>query len=386
MGSISLYCIPYVLVAIILFFLYRKEMENKRHRKSTLAVSIAAFVILWIFLGLRGHIYTDFVLYYPFYENIGNIFEQDKYFHYYEPGFVIYSKLIKTLFPNYFVWTFINTFIDLFALRFVFKRYCNSTILPFIFFMAFQGVMMEANLIRNMKALDCFFFSIPFLIDRKFLKYLILNLIGVTFHTSALLFIPLYFVLTKKLPKFFIWGGLAFVTVVYWLNLHFTSTIVSHFIVGGSSGDRLQAYLSQNEGYGFTFGYIERTVTIILFTLLFNRLKKVRKSNIIFYNCAFWYYFCHIFFADVVVLAERIPFLFIIGYWVIYPNIVGLRYKSQQFVNLGIAILISFKIMLAYSSIDSKYQNVITGIDSFNKRKIEVMKGFMEFDKKRNKK
>lgn len=174
--------------------------------------------------------------------------------------------------PNYFGWVFINTFIDLYALRFVFKRYCSSTILPFIFFMAFSGILMEVNLTRNMKALDCFFFSIPYLLDRKIVKYMLWNILGITFHTSAALFLPLYFVLTYEFPRWFIWVMFIGVTIIYWGNLNFTPQLMSHLILDTDVSDRLHGYLNSNEKYGFTFGYFERTFTFLLFFLLRNKL------------------------------------------------------------------------------------------------------------------
>lgn len=51
-----------------------------------------------------------------------------------------------------------------------------------------------------------FYLSIPFLIQRKALPYFILNLIGFGFHTSSIVYFPLYFILTKKYHKYVYWG------------------------------------------------------------------------------------------------------------------------------------------------------------------------------------
>lgn len=378
------YSSPYLFIALILFLLYLQERYCKINKKPYEKWSLIAFTLLWLFLGLRGHIYTDFISYYPYYETTTPIYETPYTHHYYEPGFILYTRLVKTIIPNYFGWVFIGTFIDLYALRFVFKRYCNSTILPFIFFLAFQGVMMEANLMRNMKALDCFFFSLPFLFNRQFLKYAAINLIGITMHISAILFIPLYFILNKELSKIFIWTAFIVVTIIYWAKLHITASLLGSYINGIELlSDRFGEYLEQGQSYGFTFGYFERTLTFILFTLLYTKLKSNRKTNIIFYNCAFWYYICHIFFDDVAVIAERVPFLFIIGYWVLYPNVLECKYKMRPTINVGIYILVFLKIFLSYSTIASKYQNVILGVDSYENRSIEVMNSFNEFNKSR---
>ena len=132
-----LYSVPYLLVAFFLLLLYRLEKK----KKSSKVPANIAFITMLIFIGLRGHLHTDFIHYYPFFEWLPTIFELDSYsfsnFEYlYEPGFIIYSSLCKTLVDNYFVWVFINTLIDLLVFRYVFKRYCTSEILPFFFLLA----------------------------------------------------------------------------------------------------------------------------------------------------------------------------------------------------------------------------------------------------------
>lgn len=376
-----LFSIPYVILTGVLFCLYFIEQKNMRLNKSTIGVSWSAFFILLFFLGLRGHIYTDFISYYQFFEYIkpADWTVVDYNFEY---GFILYSKIIKLLIPNYYGWVFINTFIDLLALRFVFKRYANSTILPFIFFIAFQGVLMEANLFRNMKALDCFYFSIPYLQDRKFIKYTLLNLIGFTFHASAIIFLPLYFILCIHIKRYVIWIVFIAVNIMYWSKIHITS-IIFGFIFEGYMTDKYIGYLESDVGFGFTMGYFERTFSFLLFTLLYTQLIKQRSSNNIFFNCSFLYYSFHILFSDIAVIADRIPFFFIIGNWVLYSNVINCKYKARKLINTGIGILVFLKIILSFSNIGTKYQNLIFGIDSVEKRSRECMENFAKFDASR---
>lgn len=375
MGPLG-YSIPYLFVALILFILYRLEQGLIRRHMSVTSVRTIAFAIMLIFIGLRGHLYTDFISYFPYFNKLGSISESSDFFSYFEPGFVLYSKIIKSIYPNYFFWIFVNTFIDLFALSFLFKRYCKSMILPFIFFIAFQGLNIEINLLRNMKALDCFFFSIPYLLDRKIWKYMAWNILGITFHYSALLFIPLYFVLIYEFPKYIIWISIVIANVVYWANLHFISDLFSNIITNEVLAGRIEGYINMTEGYAFSIGYFERTLTIILFTLLYKKLKGMSKASTVFYNCSLLFYIFHIMFADVLIFSERFSILFIIGNWINYSNVVCCKYKYKNFVNAGITLLVLLKISLSYYSIDTKYQNILTGIDGYNIREREVMKKY----------
>ena len=96
----------------------------------------------------------------------------------------------------------------------------------------------------------------------------------------------------------------------------------------------------------------------------------------VFYNCSLLFYLFHILCADIIVFAERFSILFIIGNWVNYSNVISCKYRFKSIVNIGITILVILKIMLSYSQIGAKYQNVLFGVDNFNIRESEVMKEY----------
>lgn len=64
------YSIPYLLLSGILYFLY--IFQKKSTIKDDSYYSLFAFGVLLLFLGLRGHISTDFINYYPFWESMGH--------------------------------------------------------------------------------------------------------------------------------------------------------------------------------------------------------------------------------------------------------------------------------------------------------------------------
>ena len=166
--------------------------------------------------------------YYIFFENLPNLFNltpssfTDWYF---EPGFTLYSSLVKTIIPNYFGWVFINTLIDLCVFNYVFKRYTDSSILPLLFFLAFNGLYIEFNLYRNIKAIDLFLLSLPYLEKKKPIPYMLLNICGMTFHMSSAVYLPLYFIINREIPKIVRWGGVIFANIVFLCQI----SIISDF-------------------------------------------------------------------------------------------------------------------------------------------------------------
>ncbi len=212
--------IPYILLSVFLFFLYLNEVR-KIKLISVINARKVSFLTLLIFIGLRGHIYSDFINYYVYFENLPNIFNLTSSTFtewYFEPGFTLYSSLVKTIFPDYFGWVFVNTLIDILVFQYVFKRYTYSEILPLIFFLAFNGLYIEFNLYRNVKAIDLFLLSLPFLENRRLLPYMALNILGMTFHTTSIIYLPLYFILDKEIPRYIRWIGIIIANVIFLLQ------------------------------------------------------------------------------------------------------------------------------------------------------------------------
>lgn len=329
---------------------------------------------MWIFIGLRGHIMSDFIIYYPFYNetcpSLLILFDAWPA-SLFEPGYVLYASIVKTLGFDYFAFIAISSLIDIGVFAWFFHRYCKSMILPLIFFVAFNGLLMEFNLLRNIKAIDLFLLSFPYLQNRKFLPYLLLNILGFSFHNSAALFIPLYFLLDKKMPKWLIWSSFIAVNIFYFLNISIISDLMSQlsFLEETRMYDKITGYASNSDEFKFSIGYFERTFAFILFSLLYEKLIHQNKSNIIVYNC-FWIYYCSLLlFYEVSVLTERIPFLFMFSYWILYPAVTELNFRYRQIISLIISFLVILKIWTSYNFEPCKYENVLFGISDYHTRK-----------------
>ena len=97
-----LYAIPYIIIFGTLWFLYLNEVGRIKNGLSPKHSRNLAFSLLLVFIGLRGHLYSDFISYYPFFENLPTINKLNDIFQgNFEPGFVIYSSVLKTIIPNY---------------------------------------------------------------------------------------------------------------------------------------------------------------------------------------------------------------------------------------------------------------------------------------------
>lgn len=370
-----MYSIPYIIVALVLFFLYGCECGKIKCGITAKQARTIAFLLLLFFLGLRGHIKSDFISYYPFFEDLPNIFELNfsniKDFQW-EPGFIIYSSLVKTIIPNYFGWVFINTLIDLLVFRYVFKNYTHSQILPFLFFIAFNGLLIEFNLYRNIKAIDLFLLSLPYLQQRRVLPYMILNLLGVSFHVSSLTYIPLYWVLCRRIPKVVLWSGIIVANIVFLGHISVISDFLNNLGVFQAMDfyEALSGYVENSDNAKLlSIGYLERTFAVVTFMLLYNRLERQQEYNVIFCNCFWLYYISFLFFYEVSVLVDRIPTLFIFSYWVLYPNVFTTKFRIRPIVVAITMLLVFLKIYTGNNEITSKYENILFIEDNYEERK-----------------
>lgn len=355
------FALPYLIVAGLLTFFYFGECGRIKNLSPRQSIN-CAYLLMLVFIGLRGFILTDYINYFSLYQGLPTITNL-KFSGYekLEPGFILYSSIIKTLGFNYFGWVFINTLIDLAVFRVFFKRYSPSLILPLICMLAFNGILIEFNLYRNIKAIDLFLLSFPYLIKRKFIPYLVLNLIGLSFHNSAILYLPLYFILTIKFNKLLIWCTIIILNIVYICHISIISDIINNipFIQLLNGYEKFANYAEATEARAFSIGFFERTFAIILFTVLKDRLNDKHKYYNAFYNCYFLYYACFLLFNDIPVFIQRFPALFAFSYWILYPSVMYLHYTWRKIINLSIILLLSLKIYANHSDPFYQYENIL---------------------------
>ncbi len=111
-------------------------------------------------------------------------------------------------------WIFIITsfLVNWFACKNIVEQSPNYK-LSFWIYLCGTFYFFSMNGVRQSIAMMMFYYSFRFIKERNLKKYLIINGIGFLFHSSAVMFLPLYFVLDKKYKfktKFFLILGMIF--------------------------------------------------------------------------------------------------------------------------------------------------------------------------------
>ena len=144
MNNIS-YSFPYLLFLFYLFLIVLWEFSLKAKGDRRLKkIRIVIWGSFLFFFGLRGFVNTDCLSYYPFFEGLKTVWDGYSYGYVlseydWEPGFITVVYLLKSIIPNYFVWTFVWTLIAIIALDSFFSRNVKYYSLGFLLFFIFGG-------------------------------------------------------------------------------------------------------------------------------------------------------------------------------------------------------------------------------------------------------
>ena len=391
--------IPYYFVFFLLFLLFKKynkivsnvkaigigaygtnipslvRFEDRRRKR----LLNRAYLLLFFFLGLRGYVYTDFVNYKPFFdmlEGFSNLTEV-LLLKGWEPGFVIYTALCKTIIPNYFVWNAISTIIDLFLLYKILERYSSNHLMSLMVFFVIGAMPLEFNVLRNAKAIFLFLYALRFIEERQMWKYIVVISIACLFHISSIVYFPLYFILHKKWPKWFLWTIYIAGAVIVFFQINIVSDIISRISFAEESRlEHLTNHLDDLSGYSSLFGNIERLITMLIVILLYNKIAN-NNGNCMFVNMYVLVYASFMFCSASAVMVQRFQYMFIAAFWILYPLLI--KYAKQhknQMVYIFVTALLAMKLLIIASNPHLLYENVITGVSDFDAKVNYVEQNF----------
>lgn len=189
-----LYSILFGFIFIISFL----EITNLKRNNRILLLVIFSMILIFV-SGIRWKTGTDWGLYYNFFQDnntlndfIGNASDPQGI----ELGYGIINLIIKNIFIEYNIFLIlIAFFIISIKLRWMLKYTMFPATAVFINFSTYFG---DVFFIRQILAIAITIIAFDFIIKKEKYKYLFIVLIASTIHTSALFFIPAYWVYHSK--------------------------------------------------------------------------------------------------------------------------------------------------------------------------------------------
>lgn len=160
-------------------------------------LTFLAFLLLLMVFGFRYGFGIDYVSYLGIYDRIGNSWSQENL----EPGFYYLNYFIKSFGGNAYYVIFLSFFI---ALIFVHRTVVQFSSFPEISYLVFFSsglIFFYSSGIRQATALSICFFTFQFLLNKQFFRFLAVVLLASTFHLTALIFLPFYFLVNHSYPR-----------------------------------------------------------------------------------------------------------------------------------------------------------------------------------------
>ena len=201
----------YILVFIVAFIYYILSRKNSFLRKSSVALGFF-FLYVALFVGLGDMIggYDRYIY--------GEVFDTiaDEIQHTSSPninkiiylvggkeyGYFFWQILISYITQNRYIFILITT-IAIYVLFFLaFKEYLDDYPLACIVFLGLLYYF-SMTYLRQVIGVGFTFLSVKYIVKRKFLPFFCFWLLACSFHGSALIFFPMYFIPQKKYSKDF---------------------------------------------------------------------------------------------------------------------------------------------------------------------------------------
>lgn len=322
------YLVLAICVAILTELSFKLKSKFMKSTLGALAIFLPSF-----FAAVRYNVGTDFHGYVAIFEE-ARVSSVDRI----ERGYIYINWLVQRLGGGIELVFFITTLIIFCCIYFSLKRYSNIInpgigMLTFMFFY----YQMSFNILRQVIAMSIFLYSIKYIIDKKFVKFLFCTILAANFHSSMIVAFLAYFInlinvgnlrKQKKIIMYIV-VVLATVFLYTWLPM----------ILGAMGNERLLTHIASERTGDTGIGFLIRQSPIIIIGLYFSRYtaKNNRDFDFLFtiYIISILLNFSVFFGGDFV---ERIA----LNYQIVLVLLVPYYYKclNMKFGNWGLFLLL----------------------------------------------
>lgn len=375
MESVSIfYTVPWLLLALLYIRIYNKECKGIYSRQQSMKYCLIIFILFFGFRGFVGWDYQEYYLYFkecPTFSTATNFWTDVKTVEF-EPGYSIYMILCKTICNNYHVFVLISTIIDSVGLYYIIKKYSDNVALSFLLFMTF-ALPLEIDLMRNIKGMFFVYLAIPYISQRNYIKYFALTALSTTFHFTTIIFMPLYFVLNRTLPRYLLGGFFVAGYIYYFLPNKGISDLVVLYMMsaGGDIEVKMNWYGEMiGEGWSLSWGFFERLITTLLLFAYYEKIKLFDSKYIVFLNLTALYLLVFLLFSDFHIFINRFSSIFGISYIIFFPCLLSYLSKDTgyakkyNYLKYGLIIYCLVRACMHITIMDY-YSNILLGAPSY---------------------
>lgn len=337
-------------IIILNSFFIRFKTKLNLGLKNSFFASVLFFVLLIMFAFHNYSLFPDLPDYINYFEiisrtkwgELGNLNSViDIKFDY---GFIFLDKILSYIISNQTIYFLVLGFLILWPMKILIMKYSLLPIFSILLYFTYSYYE-NLNLIRQFLALGILIYSIPCLVNKKYIRFLLFVLIAATFHQTAIIFCLL---LVLNFSESF--GKTIF---VLGLSLVFILPLKETLIISGAK------YLRGYESYlNFMYNSSNSTPLFInlslLIIILFFWIKyKISYSGVnkVFINMIMLSTLVEISRFGLFGVFGRINIYFMPAFFILLPNLI---YKQK---NVAIKLILSLTIITLFMIIQSSSMN-----------------------------
>jgi hypothetical protein len=245
-------------------------------------------------------------------------------------GYCIFISVVKSIHGSIQAVFFIISLIgSIFVYKSV-KIYSDGRIMSMLLYFSLLFFILDMSGLRQGFALSIFFYSLQYVYKRKFWPYLVLLLLAGSFHWSAYLLIPLYFLISKRFSNLVLTCIFLISLSIFMLKIGWLQFVFVHIFSGFSNEFIASKIFTYTDTYESGRGFSANTIASIIFYVstfilcLYYRLNLEGKNK--YFNMFLNIYMCQVvsYFAlyEFIEMADRLRLYFLIANLILLPSMV----------------------------------------------------------------
>ena len=331
---------------------YSVKLVNKKISNSILFLTFCC-IMLWFFAAFRGDFTQDYFIYYWNFEHNLNLTFMEIINESRDFLFWIFTKPFTQIFGNSQGGFIVATAVTIFAYFEIIKKESVNYFLTLMLYVAIDNYAVSFNLMRNCLAAALCAWSIHFIWEKKFWKYFMAIIVIAMIHKSALIMIPMYWILQIDFRKRKNSILLIAALIVAGIGLLDTKrvTLLGQAFIG-------MDYLSYDD-YGLDIGSVGSAIkTVVLFSVLLFFKSKIEfeniKERVLFNSCILCCYFQVL--AAQVLMVQRVAYYFSFPYTLMIPLIISrIRNKKTRAIVQMVMVVLLFIYVIFVQNSESYY-------------------------------
>ncbi len=343
--------LPYIIIiAIVSFFSFFDIVKFNRRIKNGLIWLLLIGLIL--FVGTRYETGNDWIEYTKVFNKLPDVLtllSQPALFGLFrmEPGYILFNSIVKYLGGTIDYVFLISTVFTIALLFKSLKRYNFFCFLAVLLYMRYGYLQTNMMFVRQGIAISIFFYSLKYIQYRKLVKYILLILVATSFHSSALITLPLYFFINKTYSNTIIGVSIIISFVLSFMDI--SKLLIP--VLPGFISNHIISY-SEDEIWGemtgrFNFGLFEKLIIGLLCLCYRKKLNSIHNFNL-FFNLFILSIICYYSFFQMYVFQQRLSMLLQIAAIPVIISLVKLLKKSQQIYSIAFLSIFIIYFFLNY--------------------------------------